>query len=206
MRVYVALPLPETFRAEISARLGALKKENPKYRWLDGQDMRITTNFYGKVDAAGAGLVQSAVKLAAAGFGPFTMSVGSMGINWDLMRVARHVNNTRVAVAWQSLFVRKGIDEMTALADKIDATLAEISKHSRSSFRDRIKRPFKPYITIVRMGRPRESIVVRRNGRTFSRYPFKPAPEYLVQEAAVYVSGRLPDGARRTFRTLVRLG
>jgi len=205
MRVYVALPLPETFRAEMSVRLYALKKENSKYHWLDDHEFHVTTNFYGDLDAKGVRLVHSAVKLAAAGFGAFTMSVGSIGINWDLMNRSRHIHNTRVAAAWAALFVDKGKEEITALADKIDATLMEISKNASFSFRERIRRPFTPYITILRMGRPRETVQIRANGKLIGRRWFRPAPECLVREAAVYAAGKMPPGVTLSTRTLVSL-
>jgi 2'-5' RNA ligase len=89
MRVYVALPLPETFKTELRQRLRPLRKENHEYHWVDdADDLHITianpvlfeSNMNevhavpGELDAQGALYVQKAVKKCAAGFGPIKIS------------------------------------------------------------------------------------------------------------------------------------
>jgi 2'-5' RNA ligase len=190
MRVYVALPLPGTFKAELRRRLLPFRKENPSYRWVDdAEDLHITINFPGEMEVYGTQFVLDAVRQSAAGFGPIRTSAAAFFL------CAYHCT---------AIKFRDGVEEMTALADSIDAALTRIGNKTGYMFREKIERPFTPYIVVVRRGRPRNTIVLHRKGKDLKE-TLNPPLECVLDKVAVYMSDKISSGNVRTVQKVFRL-
>jgi 2'-5' RNA ligase len=216
MRVYVALPLPETFKAELRQWLLPLRKENPQYHWVDdAEDLHITISFPGELDTLGTHFALNVVKESAAGFGPIRVSVPGfflcafyrdrLGQAQDISR-SRWLFGRRSSSKWGgvdniALKFKEGIEEMTALADSIDAGL----KETGYMFHDKIRRPFTPYVVVVRRGRPRNPIGLHRKGKYFHDMSLNPPMECVLDKVAVYISDKRPSGDVWTAQKVFKL-
>jgi 2'-5' RNA ligase len=221
MRVYIALPLPDAFKAELSRQLLPLRKANSQYQWVDqAEDLHIPINFPGEVDAHSTPFILNAVRESAAAFGPIRISAPGLYLcafwrerkgqssdpsNSRWLFGHSQKNRSRWGgVDCIALQFKKGIEEMTALADSIDTGLMRAGKTTGFMFREKIKRPFIPYIVLVRRGRPRNTIVLRCTGKYLPGICFNPPLECVIDKVGVYMSDKMASGdvwtAQKEFR------
>jgi 2'-5' RNA ligase len=211
MRVYVALPLPDTFKAELRRRLLPLRKENPQYHWVDdAEDLHITISFPGELDEHGTQFVLNAVRESVAGFGPIRVSSPGLflcafwrdriGQSLDPSRSlwlfgSSQKNPSRWGgVDCVALKFKDGVEEMAALADNIDTALMRRGKETDFSIQEKVRRPFIPYVVLVRRGRPRNTIVLYRKGKYYKDMTLNPPLECVLDKATVYISGKRSSG------------
>jgi 2'-5' RNA ligase len=210
MRVYVALPLPETFKAELSRWFLPLRKENSQFHWVDDTDLHITIAFPGELDARCTHYVQNVVKESVGDFGPVRASVsglflcafrrerrGQFPISSKTLWLFGNGWNGRSksgGVDCIALKFKDGVEEITALADSIDARLTRVGKKIGYIFHERIKRPFIPYVVVVRRGRPRTPVALDSKGKYFQDMTFNPPMECVLGKVAVYISAKKSSG------------
>jgi 2'-5' RNA ligase len=222
MRVYVALPLPEAFKTELRKRLLPLRKENSRYHWVDdAEDIHITINFPGELDIQGMPFVLNAVRKSAVGFGPISasapglflcaferewrgLSPASSRSNW-LFGCSQKNHSRWGGVDCIALKFKDGIEEMTTLADSIDAALMRTSNETGYMLREKVRRPFIPRVVLVRRGRPRNTIVLRRKGKYLEDMTLNPPLECTLDKVAVYMSDKMSSGDVWTAQEVFRL-
>jgi 2'-5' RNA ligase len=223
MRVYVALPLPETFKTELRKRLLPLRKENSQYHWVDdAKDLHITINFPGEVDAHNMPFVLDAVRESTADFGPIKLSAPGLFLcafwrEWSgespdssssywLFGRRQKIHSRWGGVDCIALKFKDGIEEMRLLANSIGIALIHSArKENGFKFCEKVRRPFIPYVVLVRRGRPRNTIVLRRKGEYFQDMSFNPPLECVLDKTAVYMSDKQSSGDVWTAQEAFRL-
>jgi hypothetical protein len=88
---------------------------------------------------------------------------------------------------------------MAALADSIDAMLMRIGEATGNTFHEKIKRPFIPYVVVVRRGRPRNPVGM------YNDLLLDPPLECVLDKVAVYMSEKRPSGKVWTAQKVFRL-
>jgi hypothetical protein len=175
MKVVIALPLPLSFISEVerhlvdkkphshyeinkvvyggyyeynrvSALVSVQEEYTKRFEWIDKAYWRIVISIPDNIDAVGAGLIEMAVKQAAVGFRQIPVTSN----NLSTQPTENLYYGNRYTVC---LEIDKGKDEIRILAEKIDEALRDVSKGTGRRFCDRIKRPFTPYLAVIRQGR-----------------------------------------------------
>jgi 2'-5' RNA ligase len=185
VQIKVALPLPTAFQESLREALYPIRKENSEYRWLLDNDLYITICFFREAGDMYTHYVQDAVGNCAAGFGPIKVNSPGLFRNWRA--------NKRYRSKWSGLFgiclrFSEGKSRLTKLADMIDDNLNRLSAVSGYTFRDRVERPFVPYVLLVHRGRPRNPVVLKKNSQFWADLKFARPIEGELTEAAAYMS------------------
>jgi 2'-5' RNA ligase len=186
---------------------------------VDDTDLHITIAFPGELDALCTHYVQNVVRESVEDFGPIKASaVGfflcafhesanspvSPRSDW-LFGSGRNNRSRWGGVDCIALKFKDGVKEMTALADSIDTRLMRIGKTIGYIFRERIKRPFIPYVVLVRRGRPRNPVGLRPKGKYSQAMTFNPPLECVLDKVAVYISEKQSSGNVWTAQKVFRL-
>ena len=129
VRAFVAVPISEVAARELESFLNTLKKM-ASLRWVTQAQFHITLRFLGEQTQAIIDQVRAV--LAHLQFSPFDIELSYAGAFPDLKRPR---------VLWLS--GRQGMRELTALAESLSKSLAEIGLAPE-------KRVFKPHLTLAR--------------------------------------------------------
>jgi hypothetical protein len=201
VKVIIALPIPLSFAAEVEKQLmdkklhfrgwisvhGKDKKHferisvreeyRKRFEWIPKAYRRITVAIFDNIDTVTAGLIAMAVKQAA---------VGSSQI---------HITSNRLSTQpeedprlWYrrivGLDIDKGKTEIIRLADKIDKALTQVSIETNHALSNRIKRPFTPYLAIIRQSRTTRALATNFAHETV----FEPPLECVLNRIIVNIS------------------
>lgn len=135
MRLFVALPLPETLRIALSAIGGGI----PGARWVPASNLHLTLRFIGEVQSWQAQEIDDA--LAAIRTRAFTLSVAGVG-TFD--------QGGRVTTLWAGV---ERNDRLAHLQQKIETALQRAGLAPE-------RRRFAPHITLARVDNAPEAKVV----------------------------------------------
>lgn len=134
-RLFVALPLPATVKAELNALVHVLKRVAPGVRWVRPEHMHVTLRFLGDVDdTQSPGLVESLRGITE--LSPFTFHLAGVGAFPD---------RKRPRVVWTG--VESGRDGMEALAAHVEKSVVAAGLPPED-------RPFSPHLTLGRVKDP----------------------------------------------------
>jgi 2'-5' RNA ligase len=82
-RCFVAVPIGEELRADLTAAVERLRDADPErdaaFRWTDPQGWHVTLAFLGSTPADAVPRIIEAMRTAAAGVGPFGLATGGLG-------------------------------------------------------------------------------------------------------------------------------
>ncbi|MDR0583265.1 MAG: hypothetical protein LBG57_02805 [Treponema sp.] len=148
-----------------------------RFEWIPKAYWRITIALFNNVDAADAGLLAMAVKQAAVAFKQILIT--SNGLSTQPVEDP-HLGSRRIV----GLEIDKGKTGIIQLAEKIDEALAKISKETGRSFCNKIKRPFTPYLALIRRGGTTRSLSTDFARETI----FKPPLECVLKRIIVNIS------------------
>lgn len=79
MRLFAALPLPETARAPLAEAADALRQDGWPVRWVDAPLMHLTLKFYGDVTDERAAAIADALAGATDGVGAVLLEIAGLG-------------------------------------------------------------------------------------------------------------------------------
>jgi RNA 2',3'-cyclic 3'-phosphodiesterase len=139
VRLFVALDLPESARANLADLVARLKSEFPqsedaKVRWSRPEGMHIALKFIGHVDPAKLGAIRAALaKVRSAE--PVEMSIRGLGF---------FPNERLPRVAWCGV---EASSNLAQLAAETDTALKGLSAPAEA-------RPFVPHLTLARFSSP----------------------------------------------------
>jgi 2'-5' RNA ligase len=178
----------------VSALISVQEEYKKRFEWIDKAYWRIVISILDTIDAIGAGLIEMAVKQAAVGFRQIAAASNKLSIQpaENPAYGERHI---------VGLEIDKGKAEIRALAEKIDEALRDVSKGTGRRFCDRIKRPFTPYLAVIRQGR-----TTRALSTTFAlETVFDPPVGCVLDRIILHISGKMTDGERYESQKTVRL-
>lgn len=178
MRLFAALELPETVRAEVELFARDLAPGLPKARWVRRENLHLTLIFLGEVEPARLPSLSKSFRGACGSCRPLSLAVRKGG-TFPPRRPAR--------VAWL------GIEAAPADLASLQALVAGLSRAAAEtvSFQPET-RPYHPHLTVARPTEPwpldAVEIFTTAAARPFGR-------EFEVGSAALIESELRPGGA-----------
>ena len=134
-RLFVAVPLADSVREAVTAiveEIRATEPPNRGVRWVRLDGLHVTLRFLGPTNEDRIPALADAVGTAAAASRAFGITIGGAG---------SFPATGRPRTIW--LGVRDGVDELAALAERLDAALV-------SAGWDHEERPFRAHLTLAR--------------------------------------------------------
>lgn len=134
-RLFVAVPLSEPARASVADVVERIKAGEPEgrgVRWVRLDGLHVTLRFLGPTPEARVADVAAAAAAAAAGTAPFAIRIAGADAFPPV---------GRPRTLWLDL--DRGTDELTALAARLDESLAAVGW-------ERERRPFRAHLTLAR--------------------------------------------------------
>jgi 2'-5' RNA ligase len=172
MRLFVAVPLPETALVEAGAILAGFRSLEWPVRWVRPDGLHITLKFFGEVASERLDTITEMVGFAVAGLPALRLSLASVGAFPNLT----HPRVIRLDLAGQT----SGLE---LLQDRIERGGLGIGFPPEG-------RPFHPHITLGRVKEglrlPREAGAIMRQVATGS--------EFAANKVVVYESHQTPSG------------
>lgn len=165
IRSFIAIEMPPEVRKSLTRLQQGLKAGGPPVKWVEPENLHLTLQFLGNIDAAKAGDITAAIEKAAVGMRPFRIEIGGLGAFPD---------TRRVNVVWVGLTGE--LEKLEKLQKNIGANLTPLGLPPET-------RPFTPHLTIGRVrdfARPEERITM---GRTIEKTDY--SVKYKVDVAAV---------------------
>ena len=175
-RVFVAVDVSPEVRQAAARLAESLKDEFPGCRasWTKPQNLHITLEFLGEIDAAELAAVKDCVSRAASAAVPFTLELDGTG-----------VFRSRSPVLW--LGIKDPSGGLSLLKRKLDETL-------RSTGREPERRRFTPHLTLARIKEFRNCGDMARSAAATA----VPSVLFEVNEAVIYQSRLVRTGAEYT--------
>jgi RNA 2',3'-cyclic 3'-phosphodiesterase len=134
IRSFIAVPLPETIRAELLATAVALGGQLPGVKWSRKvENLHVTIKFLGKVPEDRFDAVSDALGRTARGVPRFEIDVRGMGA---------FPSPRRASVIWVG--VTSGSERLAQVAAAVETMTAELGVGERES------RPFRGHVTVGR--------------------------------------------------------
>jgi 2'-5' RNA ligase len=181
IRTFVALPLPEAWRAYAASASAALARGIAGVSWVRPENLHFTVRFLGDLGESGVARVGEAVARGAEGLRAPVASIGVIGAFPSL---------ARPRVVWIGL--ADGEEAVLALGRAVNAAI------DRAGF-ERADKPFRPHLTL---GRVREGA---RGLEAIGAAVLPPPPPSALDRIVVMKSDLHPSGARYTALREVRL-
>jgi RNA 2',3'-cyclic 3'-phosphodiesterase len=177
IRSFVAVPLPESVRANVFAAAGELSRALPGVKWSRKlENLHVTIKFLGPVEEAKLSAFGAALAESVRALPRFGIEVRGMGA----FPSARRAN-----VLWAGVADDSGLGAVAAIVEETAAQLG-ISKRSN--------RPFRAHVTV---GRSKDGVDARVALAPFEKRAFGAAP---VDEALVLESRLGGDGSTYVLR------
>jgi 2'-5' RNA ligase len=189
LRLFVALELPDPWRAYLGARAAQVERLAPGYaRWVAPELLHLTLVFLGEQPASQLAAVEAACASAAGTGRPFTLALGRLG----------HFGGAVPRVLWMDAQAASGHLE------RLHAALTAALAAREVSFDE------KPLVAHLTLGRARREAPPAA-GRTLAQrlpglaLPLPPAP-FAVDSITLMRSELSPRGPRYTALGHYRLG
>jgi 2'-5' RNA ligase len=80
MRVFTAVPIPESLQGEIILSTASLRGRYPKLKWVSQQAIHITLNFLGEIEEETAPQVLDAMETVKQSFNSFDLEFRGLGV------------------------------------------------------------------------------------------------------------------------------
>ena len=135
IRSFIAIELPGELKLGLVQLQARLKVDNqPRIKWVNPNGMHLTLKFLGNIDPTMIDPITEAMTGAAQKIPPFTLDIQQLGVFPGLKRVQ---------VIWVGLGGE--VDKMKQLHQLLGANLARLGFTPE-------QRPFKPHLTLARVG------------------------------------------------------
>jgi 2'-5' RNA ligase len=177
VRSFIAIELPDELKRELSALIDRLRADSPDVaRWIDPAGIHLTLKFLGDVPAGRLDSLTAALTKAVAGFGPFRLEVGDLGV---------FPESRRVRVVWVAVSGETG--RLQKLQQAVEGAMEGLGFPVES-------RAFRPHLTLARVrdrARPEEREAI---GQLVAASPFRVATPLEVSTVHLMRSRLAPGG------------
>lgn len=137
IRTFIAIPLSDRIREDLSNLQEELKKSQAQVKWVRPEGIHLTLKFLGNVEEERILEIEEAIGKKIKGYSPFLLSLGCLGAFPDLRRPR---------VIWVG--VEEGASEVKELAKRIEKALLPLGFVKED-------RPFSPHLTLGRVKGPK---------------------------------------------------
>lgn len=185
IRAFLAVDLPEIYRAELAAVQDYLKKSGADVRWTSATGIHLTLKFFGDIE-------EDQVEALAAAASGITAATPCFNLGVEGVGTFPGPRNPRVI--WLGLSGQT--DTLANLARNLEQAFVPLGFPPE-------KRQFTPHLTLgrVRSSQGREALT-----RSLGTICLPNFPEFLVQELVLYRSILRPQGALYTPLRQISLG
>lgn len=158
MRTFIAISMPATVQGAIQQRQQQLEAAlttahlNRTVRWTPPAAIHLTLRFLGETTEPQRRDLQSRLLHIAANQRPFSLALGELGC---------FPNLRAPAIVWLGL--RSAVEPLKQLQQQVELAAQGVGFPAE-------RKPFRPHLTIGRMGRQVASPQVRAIGQLFSQY------------------------------------
>ncbi len=136
IRAFIAIELPAELRQELARLQAMLKTHNqPRIKWVKPDGIHLTLKFLGNIPVSNIDRITQAMTDAATQITPFYLETEALGA---------FPNLKRVQVVWVGLGGET--DKLKQLQQLIEINLTQLGFTAE-------QRPFKPHLTLARLGR-----------------------------------------------------
>jgi len=142
MRIFVALVLPEQFKAELISGTRVLRESGYPLRWAPSENLHITLAFLGELAEVGTALAIEVARQTAGRHATFILT------SRNLVAYPRR-GAARILAATFS----EGSQNAAALASDLEGELESLGCRAGYTFRERETKPFTAHVTLARSGR-----------------------------------------------------
>ncbi|MDY6917990.1 MAG: RNA 2',3'-cyclic phosphodiesterase [Chloroflexota bacterium] len=178
IRAFIAIEMPETVRAALSALETSLQPEQHTYvKWVAPSSIHLTLKFLGNIPQRQVPEIVEAVTHASTGIPPFQLHLGELGA---------FPNLGRPRVIWVGLTGE--VDAVMRLQRSIDQALVPLGF-------DMEARPFTAHLTLGRLRERATHEERRRIGGLVTATQFEAATPMSVREVSLMRSRLTPAGA-----------
>ena len=169
MRVFTAIPVPDTLREKIILDTASLRGRYPDLKWVSQQALHITLNFLGEIEAERVPQVLKSMQMVQPLFKQFRLEFDGLGV-FPRRGPARVVY----------LDPQSGIRECRELQQALSGHLSAFSAPERKKFR--------PHLTLARVKQNTDWPKPEEEGRDIHI-------GFTVQRIVLYKSTLCPEGA-----------
>ncbi len=181
MRLFIAMPIPETVKQEALRWQEELRKvaPGPGIRWATPEQFHLTLKFLGEVDSARLETLVAATREACHGCVPFDLQAGQAGF---------FPNERNPRVLWAGLHCATGA--LQSLQERVETGLAEFAEKQED-------RRFSPHLTLARIKQiaPAEARALAAKVRTLGEHALG---QWKAECVRVMRSELHPSGSRHT--------
>ena len=180
VRVFVAIDIPNSAKAELSRAVDGLKVQVPAgVRWVDPAGIHLTLKFLGDVDRDIVSGLFSAMAEAAgdAGSGPFQLGLTGLGV---------FPNAREPRVIWAG--VSGDMDALGRLQTRVDEAVSRLGFALE-------RRPFRPHLTLGRVRDRAPAVDRARIGEVIQHAALPNSGQWTVREIHLIRSTLTPNGA-----------
>lgn len=182
MRLFAALPLPESARADVVSLLARLRATGWPVRWVSDANVHLTLKFFGEVAPERLEVIAEALEVAAAGAEPMAMRLHGLGA----FPSERHPR-----IVWLGVDAPASLE---LLQDRLERAAEGIGFPPEGA-------PFRPHITL---GRVREG--QRLPPRAIEQFDIAPPGDpFVAGEVVLYESLLTVRGPEYTSRLTLTL-
>jgi 2'-5' RNA ligase len=173
LRLFVAVPLPEEVRAQITLRIGKLKKAASFRKWVHPEDLHVTLHFLGECSPRTGEQVKERLRELIPTVKPFRLKLGALGL---------FGNPRSPRILWGG--VEGELDALKRLHREVVDQLSPLGFPAE-------KRPFRPHLTLARNCRQQDFSL---KGLEALWMEHAEKPEWEVRWIVLYCSrlGRTP--------------
>jgi len=178
IRSFIAIELPNELKSKLTQIQARLKAANqPRIKWVDPNGTHLTLKFLGNIEPSMIDPITEAITDAAQKTPPFTLDVQQLGA---------FPNLRRVQVVWVGLGGE--INKMKQLHQLIEANLAHLGFSPE-------QRPFKPHLTLARVGNEASPDERQRFGELIASTKFETSQSIKAESINLMRSQLTREGA-----------
>ena len=189
IRSFIAIELPEDIKTALSRLQAQLKSgSNPYVKWTDPHGVHLTLKFLGNIAVNITDEITRAMTTAAGNIPPFHLEVRELGVFPSL---------NRVQVVWVG--ITGEATRLQQLQQRLESALTPLGFTPES-------RPFKPHLTLARVGNRVPPDERRRLGQLIAGTRFEATHSFRVDTINLIKSQLTRTGAIYSRINSVRLG
>lgn len=181
MRLFAAVPVPADLRAALGREAAALAELGWPVRWTRPETIHLTLRFFGEVDPAAIGAIESALADAVQGAAPIALTATGLGL----------LPRGRPRVVYAALEAAPGLELLQHAVERAVEPLGFAPEG----------RPFRPHLTL---GRVRDGARLRDDARRVCEAARLELP-WLADRLVLYESRAEQGGHRHDARSTFTL-
>jgi 2'-5' RNA ligase len=177
MRTFVAIDFSPQIRGKIGEIIEYFKTQTPDYalKWVEPQNLHMTIKFLGEVSEGHLRTIKDVLSDTLEGRSAFEIEVTGMGM---------YPSTQKPRVIWLGV---EGSEPLKDIHQSLDQALQKASIPPD-------KRGLSPHLTIARVRRNVETLIVQDIGKTLSQFKIDSLGKCTIDRIVLYKSTLTPSG------------